>query len=80
MVVGCSYGGDTGESTTGNGSQGEYDGGRFGAGGRESFWGCGWWMMIGTLLGPERTTVPAPEGGGASGRESGDGLLFRYQV
>jgi hypothetical protein len=61
-------GGDTGESTTGNGRRPEYpplvvveSGG----------W-CGWWMMIGTLLGPEGTTEPAPECGvGASGRVRG---------
>jgi|tagenome__1003787_1003787.scaffolds.fasta_scaffold18253832_1 hypothetical protein len=36
--------------------RGEYDGGCFGAGGVEIFGGCGWWMMMGTLLGPEGTT------------------------
>jgi hypothetical protein len=31
---------------------------------------------MGTLLGPEGTTVPAPGGVGASGRESGEGCCF----
>ena len=43
---------------------------------------CGWWRATGTLLGPERTTVPGPRVGAGRLRAgwSGEGLLFRCQA
>jgi hypothetical protein len=62
MRAGVLVGGDTGEFTAGDGPGCEY--GRRGRppfGGCRCGWGkhagCGWWWMVGTLLGPEGTTV-----------------------
>ena len=52
--TGVLTGGDTGQSTPGNGRRSEYTPS---SGVTENDRWCGWWMMMGTLLGPEGTTL-----------------------
>ena len=59
-------GGDTGEFCAGNGHRLFLVQLLFGVVGTVMW--CGWWEMISTLLGPERTTVPVEAGW----------LLFQY--